>query len=76
MTQTGVPVIITEREKSAARIVPLTPSVEMRVQELIQAGLLAWSGHKLVPMAPVARIRGKRTVADLLLEDRDSVTRQ
>jgi antitoxin (DNA-binding transcriptional repressor) of toxin-antitoxin stability system len=71
MTQTGVPAIITEREKPGARIVPLTPSVEMRVQELIQAGLLAWSGHKLVPMAPVARIRGKRTVANLLLEDRE-----
>jgi hypothetical protein len=70
MTQTRVTVIIMEREKSAARIVP-TPSVEMRVQELIQAGLLAWSGHKLVPMAPVARIRGKRTVASLLLKDRE-----
>lgn len=71
MTQTGVPVTITERDKSAARIVLLTPSVEMRVQELIQAGLLAWSGHRLVPMAPVARIRGKRTVAELLLEGRE-----
>jgi hypothetical protein len=70
MTQTDVPVITMEREKSAARIVPLIPSVEMRVQELIQVGLIAWSGHKLVPMAPVARIRGKRTVADLLLENR------
>jgi antitoxin (DNA-binding transcriptional repressor) of toxin-antitoxin stability system len=64
-------VIITEREKSAACIVPLTPSVEIRVQELIQAGLLAWSGHRLVPMAPVTRIRGKRTVASLLLKDRE-----
>lgn len=69
MTQTGAPVIITKREKSAARIVSLTPSVEMRVQELIQARLLAWSGNKLVPRAPVARIRGKWTVAGLLLKD-------
>ncbi len=71
MTQKDAPTIITEREKSAACIVALTPSVERRVQELIQAGLLAWSGHKLVPMAPVARMRGQRTVADLLLEDRE-----
>jgi antitoxin (DNA-binding transcriptional repressor) of toxin-antitoxin stability system len=71
MTQTDAPAIITEREKSAARIVPLTPSVETRVQELIQAGLLAWSGQKLTPTAPVARTRGKRMVANLLLEDRD-----
>jgi hypothetical protein len=71
MTQTDAPAIITEREKFAAHIVPLTPSVEMRVQELIQVGLLAWSGHKLVPMLPVARTRGKRTVVGLLLEDRE-----
>jgi antitoxin (DNA-binding transcriptional repressor) of toxin-antitoxin stability system len=71
MTQTGSPVIITEREKSDAHIVPVTPSVEMRVQELIQAGLLSWSGHKLVPMAPVARVHGRRTVAGLLLKDRE-----
>ncbi len=49
----------------------VSPLVETRVQELIQAGLIAWSGHKLAPMAPVARTRGKRTVADLLLEDRE-----
>jgi hypothetical protein len=53
------------------RIVPLRPSVEERVQELTQAGLTAWSGHRSSPKAPVARARGRRTVADLLLEDRE-----
>ena len=67
----GATMIITERGRPMGRIVPLSPSVEDRVQELVQAGLMAWSGHKLVPMAPVAQTRGKRTVADLLLEDRE-----
>ena len=67
----GTTLIITERGRPVGRIVPLTPSVEDRVQELVQAGLMAWSGSKLVPMAPVARTRGTRTVADLLLEDRE-----
>jgi len=67
----GATLVITERSKPVGRIVPLSPAVEAWVQELVQAGLIAWSGHKLVPMAPVARTRGRRTVADLLLEDRE-----
>jgi len=67
----GATLIITERGRPVGRIVPLSPSVEDRVQELIQAGLMAWSGNKLAPMAPVARTRGNRMVADLLLEDRE-----
>lgn len=67
----GATVVITERGRPIGRIVPLSPSVETRVQELVQAGLMVWSGRKLAPLAPVARTRGKRTVADLLLEDRE-----
>jgi prevent-host-death family protein len=67
----GATLVVTERGKPIGRIVPQSPSVETRLQELVQAGLLAWSGHKLAPMAPVARARGKRTVAELLLEDRE-----
>jgi len=67
----GATLVITERGKPVGRIVPLSPSVEARVQELVQAGLIAWSGNKLVPMAPVARTRGKRMVSDLLVEDRE-----
>ena len=68
--KSGATLVITERGKPVGRIVPLSPSVETRVQELVQAGLMAWSGQKLAPMAPVARTRGERMVADLLLEDR------
>jgi prevent-host-death family protein len=68
--KTGATLVVTERGKPIGRIVPHSPSVETRLQELVQAGLIAWSGHKLTPIAPVARTRGNRTVADLLLEDR------
>ncbi len=67
----GATVIITERGKPVGRIVPMRPSAEARVRELAQAGLVAWSGRKPAPIAPVARTRGKRTVANLLLEDRE-----
>ena len=67
----GGTVIITERGTPVGRIVPLSPSVETRIQELVEAGFLAWNGHKLAPLAPVARVRGQRPVADLLLENRE-----
>jgi prevent-host-death family protein len=67
----GATLVITERGQPVGRIVPLSPSAEIRAQELVQAGLIAWSGHKLAPLAPVARTRDRQTVADLLLEDRE-----
>jgi prevent-host-death family protein len=75
----GGTVIITDRGKPVGRIIPVKSSPEAQVQELMQAGLVAWSGTKLrrrptgTPggRAPVARTRGKTTVADLLIEDRE-----
>jgi prevent-host-death family protein len=67
----GSTVVITDRGKPVGRIIPIKPSVDEQMQELLQTGLVAWSGRKLVPIDPVAQTRGKGTIADLLLEDRD-----
>ena len=67
----GGSVVITEHGKPVGRIVPASPSLETRLQVLIEAGLAAWSGQRLSPMAPVASVRREQMVADLLLEDRE-----
>jgi len=67
----GSTVVITDRGKPVGRIIPIKPSVDEQMQELLQTGLVAWSGRKLAPIDPVAQTRGKGTIADLLLEDRD-----
>jgi prevent-host-death family protein len=67
----GGTVVIVERGTPVGRIVPVIPSVEARAQKLVEAGLVVWSGRRLAPAAPVARARGQRMVADLLLEDRE-----
>lgn len=67
----GSTVVILERGVPVGRIVPVGLSVEDRAQELIEAGLVAWSGQKLAQVAPLARTRGQRTLADLLLEQRE-----
>ena len=70
----GETVIITERGKPIGRIVPVESSLEDRMQELIAAGVIAWNGKKFQPqrdLASLPRTRGDKTVAELLLEDRE-----
>jgi prevent-host-death family protein len=69
--KSGTTLIITERGKPIGRIVAVNPSLDERVQELIGAGIIAWNGQKLAAIAPVTRIKGEETIADLLLEDRE-----
>jgi prevent-host-death family protein len=67
----GATLVVTERGTPIGRIVPQRPSVEERMQELVQAGLIAWDGRKLPPLTPTAQARGSKMVSDLLLEDRE-----
>jgi prevent-host-death family protein len=71
LTKAGESVEITERGTPIGRIVPTTAPVENRIEAMARSGLLLWNKRKLKPMAPVARVRGKRTVAALLVEDRE-----
>jgi prevent-host-death family protein len=66
----GETVIITDRGEPVGRIVPVAQSLQDRLEAMAQGGLILWSGNKLSPTTPVARARGERTVADLLVEDR------
>ncbi len=67
----GATLVITERGEPIGRIVPLQPSLEERMEELAQAGLVSWSGRRLNPREPVARSRGEKMISELLLEDRE-----
>lgn len=71
LTKAGESVVITERGTPIGRIVPSAAPAEERVLAMVQAGLALWNKQKLKPMPPVAKVHGKRTVADILIEDRD-----
>lgn len=66
----GEVVEIAERGKPIGRIVPVSVLLEEAVRALCESGLVQWSGRRLQDRAPVAKVRGKRTVAELLVEDR------
>ena len=45
-------------------------SLRRRLLAIRKMGLAQWSGHKLCRRKPVATLRGKKTVAELLVESR------
>ena len=67
----GQTILITEHGRQVGRIVPADQPLEAKLQAMIEAGTLAWSGQKLEPMVPVTKVQGEGSVADLLVEDRE-----
>jgi prevent-host-death family protein len=70
----GATLVITERGKPVARLLPVSPAetpIEARLHELVDAGVIAWSGRKLSASVPTVPVKGTKTVAEMLIEDRD-----
>jgi prevent-host-death family protein len=67
----GSTIVVTEHGRPVVRMIPEDASLQERLTFLVQAGVISWSGRPLKPMKPVARIRGRKTVADLVSENRD-----
>lgn len=66
----GESVVITDRGVPVGRLVPIEPDLEGRIAALRAAGLLQWSGRRLVPRQPTVRLPPGKTVAELIVEDR------
>ena len=67
----GRTLVVTEHGEPVARMIPEAASVGERLEALRKAGNVAWSGRRLRRIKPVARVRGNRTVADLVSENRE-----
>jgi antitoxin (DNA-binding transcriptional repressor) of toxin-antitoxin stability system len=71
LAKAGESVEITERGVPIGRIVPTAFPLDDRLESMARTGLLQWNRRRLAPIRPLARPTGRRTVADLLIEDRD-----
>ncbi len=67
----GAVIVVTEHGRPVARIIPETNSVEERMAALVRAGIIQWSGRRFRPAKPGPRVRGNRTVADIVVENRE-----
>jgi prevent-host-death family protein len=67
----GETIIVTERGKTIGQIIPVRPTIEEKLQAVVDAGLANWNGKKLKPGKPVAINRGPKQISDLVAEDRN-----
>jgi prevent-host-death family protein len=67
----GRTIVVTDHGRPVARIIRETASPRERVEALRKAGTIAWSGRRLRPARPAGRVRGSKTVADLVVENRE-----
>ena len=67
----GATIVVTDHGRRVARIVPEAESPDDRLRALRNVGAILWSDRRLGKTKPVARIRGKRTVADIVIKNRE-----
>jgi prevent-host-death family protein len=67
----GRTIVVTDHGQPVARIIPEGLSLRDRVEALRKAGAVAWSGRPLRPAKPAGKVRGNKTVADLLVDNRE-----
>ncbi len=70
LAKAGRIVEITERGKPVGLITPVACSLERRIEAARRSGLVSWNGQKLKPLSPVAKVRTKKTVSELVVENR------
>jgi prevent-host-death family protein len=69
--KTGATIVVTDRGRRVARIVREGDSLAERIETLRNAGSIQWSGRRLGAAKPLSRLRGKRTVAEIIIENRE-----
>jgi prevent-host-death family protein len=67
----GRTLVVTDHGAPIARLIPDTGTVADRLEALRQSGHVDWSGRRLRRVTPEARVRGRRSVADLVSENRE-----
>ncbi len=67
----GQTIDITDHGQVIARLVPAPKTLEERLAAMVAAGFADWNGETREPVKDKPRVRGSKTVADLLIEDRE-----
>ena len=71
LTRKGESVVITDRGVPIGRIVPMGQDLDQRLAAMREPGQAQWSGRKLGHRKSVAKLRGRGSVAQLIVEGRE-----
>ena len=66
----GETIVVTDRGRPFARIVPLEAKLPASLEAALTEGRATWSGRKPTLPTDPPKVRGKGTVADLVVEER------
>jgi len=69
--KSGATIIVTEHGRRVARLVPEAHTLDERLDALKSAGAVSWSGRRLRRLKPDVHPRTNRTVAEVLVENRE-----
>ena len=67
----GATLVITERGRPVARLMPMPADLDDKIQQMLDSGMASWNGQKPPSEGFRASVKGPKTVAELLLEDRE-----
>lgn len=68
----GKELVITQRGKAIARILPAGDTLKKKTDGLVKEGVISWGGKPLSPWEPKAVNRGPELISDLVSKERDS----
>ena len=70
MVRNGQTIVITDHGRLVGRILPVEEDLDENIQELIQAGAVAWNGKKLGPLHKPLVNQSNQLASDILIEMR------
>ena len=67
----GRTITVTERGKAVGYLMPAKTNLDDRLEAMRDAGLLSWSGKRPKLSRPTVRLKGGRSLTDIISENRE-----
>lgn len=67
----GEIITVTEHGKSIGQIIPIKPTLEEKLQIMIDTGQVEWNGQKIPPYTPTVTNKTEKQFSDLVIENRE-----
>ena len=67
----GRTITLTERGKTVGYLMPAATSLDERLEAMRGAGLISWSGKRPKLGRPTIRLKGGKSLADIISENRE-----
>src|SRR5437762_14243705 len=67
----GKTIDITEHGQVVARLSPVPKTIDDKIAAMVASGMANWNGKPLPPVKYRPKVRGTKTLSDMLIEDRE-----